>query len=205
MARRIRYSERNGMPRKNASPAILDAAKHCLEAGGGDFEMSDVAKKAGVSEGLAYHYYTSKAGLLSAVITDFYDRYMAIVNQRFDGDMPWRTRERTRLNAIVNFLYSDPLAPIVMGKLNGTPQVAAVELTGNAEVMELSIRNIQNGIDRGYIASHINPHVSGPAIMGAVQQAFLYAMQTKERPSQDMLTEQLWGLITGAVGISAEV
>lgn len=192
------------MARKNASPGILEAAKICLREGEGDFEMSDVAKKAGVSEGLAYHYFNSKAGLLSAVITDFYDRYMAIVNQRFDDALPWLTRERTRLTEIVHFLYKDPLAPIVMGKLNGTPQVAAVELAGNAEVMELSIRNIQNGIDRGYIAPHINPNVSGPAIMGAVQQAFLYAMSAKDRPTEAVLTDQLWGLITGAVGIPNE-
>lgn len=189
------------MPRKNASLAILEAAKACLTEGAGDFEMSDVAKKAKVSEGLAYHYYTSKAGLLSAVIKDFYDRYMAIVNRKHDGDKPWLKRERARLNEIVDFLYSDPLAPIVMGKLNGTPQAAAVELVGNAEVMELAVRNIQNGIQRGYIDARINPHVSGPAIMGAVQQAFLYAMSTKERPGADLLKDQLWGLITGAVGI----
>lgn len=189
------------MARKNASPTILKAAKICLREGEGDFEMSDVATKAGVSEGLAYHYFTSKAGLLSAVITDFYDHYMAIVNKRFDGDIPWLERERTRLNEIVDFLYDDPLAPIIMGKLNGTPQVAAVELKGNAEIMELAVRNIQNGIDRGYIAPEINAHVSGPAIMGAVQQAFLYAMQAKERPSAAVLTDQLWGLITGAVGL----
>ena len=204
MARRFRYSKGNGMARKNASPGILEAAKACLREGGGDFEMSDVAKKAGVSEGLAYHYFNSKAGLLSAVITDFYDRYMAIVNRRHDGDIPWLKRERSRLHEIVAFLYGEPLAPIIMGKLNGTPQVAAVELVGNAEVMELAVRNIQNGIDRGYIAPHIDPRVSGPAIMGAVQQAFLYAMSAKERPSQELLTDQLWGLITGAVGISAE-
>ncbi len=192
------------MARKNASPGILEAAKICLQEGDGDFEMSDVAKKAGVSEGLAYHYFNSKAGLLSAVIKDFYDRYMAIVNQRYDGEVPWLVREQSRLNEIVAFLYNDPLAPIVMGKLNGTPQATAVELTGNAEVLELAVRNIQNGIDHGYIAPQIDPRVSGPAIMGAVQQAFLYAMSAKKRPSQELLTDQLWGLITGAVGISAE-
>lgn len=191
------------MPRKNASPAILEAAKTCLMEGDGDFEMSDVAKKAKVSEGLAYHYYTSKAGLLAAVITDFYKRYMAIVNRRHDGDTPWLQRERTRLNEIVDFLYSDPLAPIVMGKLNGTPQATAVELVGNAEVMELAVRNIQNGIEQGYIDPRINAHVSGPAIMGAVQQAFLYAMGAKDRPCAQILKDQLWGLITGALGISA--
>lgn len=189
------------MARKNAAPSILEAAKACLCDGDGDFEMSDVAKKAGVSEGLAYHYFTSKAGLLSAVISDFYDRYMKIVNHRYDGDIPWLERERARLNAIVDFLYTDPLAPIVMGKLNGLPQTTAVELTGSAQLIELAIRNIQNGIDRGYIAPHINAHVSGPAIMGAVQQAFLYAMRAENRPSAGLLTDQLWGLITGAVGI----
>lgn len=189
------------MARKNASTSILAAAQACLIEGKGDFEMSDVSKKAGVSEGLAYHYYKSKAGLLSAVIQDFYDRYLAISNKRFDGAIPWAEREKMRLGGIVAFLYGDPLAPIIIGKLHGSPLAAAVEIAGNEETAELSVRNIQNGIERGQISGHIDAHVAGAAITGAVRYAFLYAMKAEPRPSPEVLTSQLWDMIAGAIGL----
>ena len=45
---------------------ILAAAEEILREGDGALEMSQVAGKAGVSVGLAYHYFGSKAGMLGA-------------------------------------------------------------------------------------------------------------------------------------------
>ena len=97
-------------PRARKSEAtrarLVAAAAEALLAGGGDFEMSQVARLAGVSDGLPYHYFGSKAGALSAVIDDFYDRYYAVVNQPLDGSRPWPEREFERLQAWLGFLYS---------------------------------------------------------------------------------------------------
>lgn len=85
--------------------AILAAARSALEAGGGQIEMNDVARRACVSVGLAYHYFGSKAGLVSALVTDFYDRYDAVVNRHYDDTGGWAARERMRLAEAVRFLF----------------------------------------------------------------------------------------------------
>ena len=190
------------LARKNASSDIMNAAAACLIAGDGDFEMSEVARKAGVSEGLAYHYFGSKAGLLSALVEDFYDRYSAISNKRYDRDIPWAVREKTRLKAVIDFLYSDPLADVILGKMGRTAQVANVEAARHHEMIELAGRNIRDGIERGQISAAVDPNIAGAAVTGAIRQAFNYVMAAKKRPSPKALTEQIWKLIAGALDLS---
>ena len=180
----------------------MKAAAACLIAGDGDFEMSEVAREAGVSEGLAYHYFGSKAGLLSALVEDFYDRYSAISNRRYDGEIPWAVREKTRLKAVIDFLYSDPLADVILGKMGRTAQVANVEAARHHEMIELAGRNIRDGIARGQISAAIDPNIAGAAVTGAIRQAFNYVMAAKKRPSPKALTEQIWKLIAGALELS---
>ena len=187
------------MARKNASAGIMEAAEACLIAGDGDFEMSDVAKKAGVSEGLAYHYFGSKAGLLSAVVEAFYDRYTSVANKRYDGDIPWAVREKARLKSVIDFLYSDPAADIVLGKMGRTAEVANVEAACHREMIELSAHNIRDGVKRGHISAAIDTNIAGAAVTGATRQAFNYVMASKKRPSRKALTDQLWKLIAGAL------
>ena len=177
----------------------MKAAEACLIAGDGDFEMSDVARKAGVSEGLAYHYFGSKAGLLSALVEAFYDRYGAVANRRYEGDTPWADRERARLKAVIDFLYTDPLADVVLGKMGRSAQVANVEAARHHEMIELAGRNIRDGIKRGQISAAIDPSIAGAAVAGAIRQAFNYVMASKKRPSPNALAEQLWKLIAGAL------
>ena len=65
-----------------ARARIVTAALKALVEGDGEFEIGDVARRAKVSVGLAYHYFGSKAGLISVLITDFHNRHEAVVNQR---------------------------------------------------------------------------------------------------------------------------
>ncbi|WP_050625577.1 TetR/AcrR family transcriptional regulator [Bradyrhizobium viridifuturi] len=53
---------------------LLAAAQQELIEGHGHLEMQAVAKRARVSVGLAYHHFGSKAGLIAAVVEDFYQR-----------------------------------------------------------------------------------------------------------------------------------
>lgn len=180
---------------------ILAAAEAILRDSDGELEMGQVAEKAGVSVGLAYHYYGSKSGMLGAIIDAFYDRYNAVVNQYIDPDIKWGVREKQRLSAAVAFLYSDPMAPIILGKMAQTNQVAAVESARHEEMIEMAARNVGSGIKRGDIGHHIDPAIAGAAITGAMRAAIIHAMGMRPRPKPDKLTHQIWGLIAGALDI----
>jgi AcrR family transcriptional regulator len=180
---------------------LVSAAAEALLAGGGDFEMSQVAGLAGVSNGLPYHYFGSKAGALSAVIDDFYDRYFAVVNQPLDGSRPWREREFERLQSWLGFLYGEPLAPIVLGRMGRTVQVAGLECTRQDQLIGLARRNIELGQQAGDISERIDAGIAAAAIIGAIRQAASQAFQDSKPPAASVLAAQLWGLIAGALGL----
>ena len=180
---------------------ILAAAEEILRDGDGALEMTQVAEKAGVSVGLAYHYFGSKSGMLGAIIDAFYDRYNQVVKQYIDPDIPWRVREKDRLMAAVEFLYNDPMAPVILGRMAHTNQVAAVESARHEEMIEMAIRNIGSGIRRGDIGGHIDPTIAGAAITGAMRSGIMHAMTMRPRPDPAKLTHQIWGMIAGALDI----
>jgi len=180
---------------------ILVAAEEILRDGDGALEMGQVAEKAGVSVGLAYHYFGSKAGMLGAIIDAFYDRYNHVVNQYIDPDIAWRIREKQRLMAAVEFIYNDPMAPVILGRMAHTSQVAAVESARHEEMIEMAIRNIASGIRRGDIGDHIDPAIAGAAITGAIRSGIMHAMGMRPRPDPAKLTRQIWGMIAGALDI----
>ena len=181
--------------------SILAAAEQILRDGDGALEMGQVAERAGVSVGLAYHYFGSKSGMLGAIIDGFYDRYNHVVNQYIDPDIPWRLREKQRLMAAVEFLYNDPMAPVILGRMAHTSQVAAVESARHEEMIEMAIRNIGSGIKRGDIGNHIDPAIAGAAITGAIRSGIMHAMAMRPRPDPAKLTHQIWGMIAGALDI----
>jgi AcrR family transcriptional regulator len=180
---------------------LVAAAVDALIEGQGDFEMGQLAQRAGVSNGLPYHYFGSKAGVLSAVIDDFYDRYYAVVNQEFDRDVPWPEREFQRLQAWIAFLYGEPLAPIVLGKMGRTAQVAGVETLRQDQLVGLARRNIEAGQRDGEISESIDAGIAAAAIIGAIRHAASRAFTETKRPSPQLVSDQLWALISGALGL----
>jgi len=187
-----------GPGRADTRQRILKAAAAELIAGDGSMEIGDVAKRAGVSVGLSYHYFGSKAGLVAALVEDFYDRFDArvmAVNPQPGAD--WGRREKLRLEAMVAFHYAEPLSPIVLARLNREPDVAAVEARRLQQHIELAARNVALAQGRGQIPASLDPHLLGAMILGGLRQAIGQALAQKRRPDQTMLAAQLWDFIAG--------
>src|SRR3954467_7558325 len=102
---------------------IISAAREVLVEGGGDFELAELARRAGVSVGLPYHRFGSKAGVMGAVVTEFYDGIRRAIDLRDVADLDWSVRERERLRRLVDYLYGDPLAEVIISSLGREPEV----------------------------------------------------------------------------------
>jgi AcrR family transcriptional regulator len=64
-----RTEEANQEIRRNQHEKILNAAKNVFARKGRSTTMADVAAEAGVSQGLAYRYFSSKEAILTAMVT----------------------------------------------------------------------------------------------------------------------------------------
>lgn len=187
--------------RGTARDRIMAAALDAFVTGEGDFEIGAVAERAGVSVGLAYHYFGSKAGLLSALITDFYNRHDAVANQRLDRTLPWPRREHTRLKASIDFMYADPAAPIIMGRLSGNVALIAEEAMRREAMVKLAARNVADGQWSGHIDAGIDPAIAGAAIIGGIRQAVAIALASPTPPKPERLLQQLWAFIAGGLSL----
>ena len=201
MATPLRRQKPNSHRADGARDRIVAAALKALVEGDGEFEIGDVARRAKVSVGLAYHYFGSKAGLIAVLITDFHNRHEAVVNQSFDKSLPWPVREKARLKVNIDFLYSDPVAPVMMGKLGGSAEVTAIDSGRRAAMVEMAAENISQGQRHGFIAADIDAKIAAAAIIGGINQAVAQAIALRKRPAADRLTAQLWNFIAGGLSL----
>jgi AcrR family transcriptional regulator len=191
-ARPLGVSARGVGTRRN----LLDAATAVIIDGNGDFEIGAVAARAGVSVGLIYHHFGSKAGLIAAVVEDFYDRYDAeVMDVHPLPGADWPQRERERGKRVIDFHYRDALAPIVFSRLAREPEAAAVEARRVGRHVSVGTRNIRLGQKEGVIPAHLDPNLLVAMMMGGLHRALGEALARRPRPSQPWLEKEIWGSI----------
>lgn len=186
---------------------LLDAAQAELIATDGHLEMEAAARRAGARIGLAYAQFGSKSGLMAAVIDRYYEPIREIViGEAIPLKIDWRLREKTRLAAIVDYVYDHPLSPLVAGRLSKSPEVLDIQRATMDSFMELGARNIIQGQDQGVVKADVSPSLTIPIILGGIRIAIEGAIVKDMRPDRDELVEHIWQLVSGALRLDqAEV
>lgn len=176
---------------------LLAAAAQELRKGEGDFEMSAVARAAGVSVGLAYHYFGSKAGLIAAVVEDYYEKLDREVIMAAIPIADWRERERLRTERMVAFHYEHPLAEIILGRLRREPAVIEIERSRHARHIEEGARNMRDGQKQGAVDADLDPATAAAFVLGGLRAAIArtLALRRSERPSAAVVSDQAWSLV----------
>ncbi|MEO0435619.1 MAG: TetR/AcrR family transcriptional regulator [Pseudomonadota bacterium] len=190
----------------DARKNILAAAQGVLVNNDGRLEMSQVARAAGVSAGLAYHHFGSKEGLLAAVVNAFYDRVdQDILLARIEGYADWEERERARTELYINFLLSDPLGPLLVTSLAQTPEVAAIDAARWTSLVQVGARNIAEGQRLGMVRADESPSLLAAMVLGGVRSAVVHAIQEHrdalQRLTAERLTEEIWAFQKRALAL----
>jgi AcrR family transcriptional regulator len=183
---------------------LLEAAIAELVERDGALEVASVAGRAGVSVGLLYRYFGSKAGLVAAVVDDFYDRLLEAISVAgaLKG-VDWATRERRRTELSVAFHYREPLAPVLLGRLAREPEVAAREVRRIERLVEDAALNVERGQRRGEIPAETDARMVGAMLIGGYRVAMAEALTRPKRPSQRDLTEVIWRFVVHGVGFQS--
>ncbi|MEM8499704.1 MAG: TetR/AcrR family transcriptional regulator [Pseudomonadota bacterium] len=194
-----------GAPRRDSAASrelILAAARQLLVQGDGVLEMAWVAKKAGVSQGLAYHRFGSKEGLLSAVVNDFYDKLEAtVLMARFEEYDDWELREKQRTQRYIEFLFNDPLAAVITTRLAGSTVVVQVEAQRWKGLIEAGARNMAEGQARGVIKSQVDPKLLSAMALGAVRAAVTIEINDTQPKQPAELANNIWQFIRQGLGM----
>lgn len=184
---------------------ILAAAGRLLVLNDGALEMAWVAKEAGVSQGLAYHHFGSREGLIEAVVGDFYDRLEAEVLLAPLKELgEWESRELQRSERYIRFLAEDPLGATLMARLSRTPAIAMLEAERWEQLVREGAKNIAEGQRRGVVRSQQDSALLAALVLGALRSAVAAAMQRNENIDPRSLTGEIWQFLRLGLEISEE-
>ncbi len=179
---------------------LLEAAAAELVTCGGTAEVAAVAARGVVSVGLIYRHFGSKAGLIAAVVEDFYDRLdRSVLNAELVPGADWPARERLRTRRYVAFHYVEPLAPVILSRLCCEPEVAAVEARRIARHIEAAARNIRRAQKNGEIPADLDPELAAAMVLGGIRQALGAMLARPAPPPQDVVVDELWRFVVAAV------
>lgn len=184
---------------------LLSAAQEELIEGLGHLEMQAVARRAQVSVGLAYHHFGSKAGLIAAVVEDFYER---LDEAAFGGAKlsarSWADREKARIGSYVTFHYEHPFAPLVIGPLSRAPEVLDVETAFTTRQLAAGARMIEAAQRDGIVPGNLDPHLTIALMIGGIRQALIGALTADRRPDPARLTGDIWAFMAAALRLPAK-
>lgn len=181
---------------------LLQAAADQLVAGEGAFELSSVATDAGVSVGLCYRYFGSKAGLIAAVVADYFDRFAAVFYVERNPGQDWLEQGRKRTANTVDFFYADPLGRIVLTLLAREPDVVVVQRACMDKLIDGTTTFIKRGKKAGFIPAHVDPELTAAMILGGMLEGLAAGVSRVPRPSRSRLSQQLWAFVGGALQLS---
>ncbi|MCA6122884.1 TetR/AcrR family transcriptional regulator [Bradyrhizobium sp. WSM 1704] len=193
------------MPGLGTRGRLLSAAQDELVEGHGHLEMQAVARRARASVGLAYHHFGSKAGLIAAVVEDFYRQ---LDEAAFGGaKLPatsWAEREKARIGAYVAFHYDHPFAPLVIGPLSRAPEVLDVETAFTSRQLAGGARMLQAAQRDGIVPADIDPDLTIALMIGGIRQALIGALTGDRRPDPMRLTDEIWAFMAAALRLPAK-
>ena len=182
---------------------LMQAAEAELIDNGGHMEMLAVAKRAGVSVGLAYHHFGSKTGLLAAVVDQFYAPLRDIsFGDAIALDQDWAAREKARTRAFIEYFYDHPFAPLIAGRLGREPEVCDIERHHMDALLEEGARNLAQGQRQGVVSPDIVPEVVIGLLMGGLRQAIDTAILMQKRPKKEILLDQIWAFFERGMGLA---
>lgn len=182
---------------------ILDAAAAELVETG-DIEVAAVARRAGLSVGLPYRYFGTRSGLMSALLTDFYDRLVdETVLVRYGGQT-WPRRWRAQLERWIDWVYDEPLAAVVLGRMVGDAEVAAEEARCLRRVIALGTLHVTAGQEAGAIARDRDAGLVSAAVVGGMRSVLAVVLDQDPRPEREAVLREIWTFSTSAFGMSTE-
>ena len=160
-----------------------------------------MARRAGVSESLAYYHFKNKAGLLDAMVEDFYERLdESITAVPFEGET-WREREESRVSAIVDFMYRDPAARLVANVVASDPSLLEKQRERQRRLDALGARNVAQAQRAGEIDAGLDPHLLVSMLLGGVLAGVSHALASDPPKPREAVAREIWSFVARAAGL----
>lgn len=152
--------------------SILAAAKEAFaEKGFEGTSIADIARSAGISDGLVYRYFQNKRDLLNHVLKVFYERTMVDLEEIASREAPFEDR----LHALIHRHFEAFIGDADLCRLFIQEVRTASDYHGspvqelNRRYTSILMRILEDGMAKGIVRRDINSRLLRDVIFGAVE------------------------------------
>ena len=184
--------------KNNKQEIIVDAALEVFrDKGYANTRMADVARRAGVSYGLVYHYFTSKEMLFNMIVEGWWDRLYQMLR---DEGMS-NTGCREKLENIISFFldtYAEKpnLVSIFVTEVSRSSVYhTAGGLAKFRTFFSLTEEIMEEGQKKGFLRSDMGPHYLTYIFLGAIEGFISIIVLGKEDVTRERRDHTINGII----------
>jgi TetR/AcrR family fatty acid metabolism transcriptional regulator len=164
--------------KKDKEYAILEAAlKIMKQKGFHKARMSDIAREAGISYGLVYHYFTNKEDLFDAILNRWWQGLFQLLGDIIEGTYDVHTKLRHIITYLLDTYQRNPeLVNIFITEISrSTTNLTAPRLERFKEFMLLTEQVITEGQEREILRRNFKARYLTYIFLGSLE-TFISAM-----------------------------
>ena len=184
--------------KNNKQEIIVDAALEVFrDKGYANTRMADVARRAGVSYGLVYHYFTSKEMLFNVIVEGWWSR----LYQMLKDEGVSNTGCREKLENIISFFldtYAEKqtLVSIFVTEVSRSSVYhTAGGLARFRTFFSLTEEIMEEGQKKGFLRSDMGPHYLTYIFLGAIEAFISIMVLGKEEVTRERRDRTINGII----------
>jgi TetR/AcrR family transcriptional regulator, fatty acid metabolism regulator protein len=163
-------TERSIVPEERRSQILAAAARVFARRGFHTSRVGDVAREAGISHGLLYHYFSSKDELLEAIFAQAWTDLLAAISVVEESEQPAREQLRQVAAILLRAWRHEPdLVRVIVCEIGRSPKLAS-RLEEMRSVNRAVERIIRRGQERGELRDDVNPALAATIFYGGVDE-----------------------------------
>lgn len=186
---------------------LLAAAKKVFATKGYEAAaISDIARPAGMSDGLIYHYYGSKRGLLLAVLSDYYGRIIEDLEAAVTETEGFEARLSILIRKHVETFVSDvDLCRMVISQARDFDTYLGSETHElNRRYTAIFLRIISEGMTEGRVAPDVDARLVRDMLFGGIEHIAWRHIGTNAAFDVEHITNQITRLLLGGLSAGGE-
>jgi TetR/AcrR family transcriptional regulator, fatty acid metabolism regulator protein len=169
---------------QDRSAAILEAAQRIFVARGYQAAaIAEIARAAGISDGLIYRYYESKRQLLDAVLAAFFERILNVLEPALAAERGFSAKLRALIRTHLQILMAEPgLCRLFIAEVRGAAEFSDSEAQAmNRRYSKVFLDLIRDAQRARELRDGVEPALLRDLVFGGVEHLAWRAMSARAK------------------------